>query len=203
MRCQIFNQKNMKNLLLSTFLLFIIGGIISCSSRDDENFIQKGQENYLLANKKIAIDSKNAADMNNVFGLVGSINTIYGFYSSARNQHYYSANEQAPIPSYFSERTLGTTSPSYSGAMISSWYNTSNGDLLLTVTPEEVSNKGPWIKKEEIGYSYPRAETGIVPVYRYYRSSTNSHFYTTSWNELGNGKYGFAYERIEFYLRAW
>ena len=42
----------MKNLLLNAFLLFIIGGIVSCSSRDDENIIQKRSENYLVANKK-------------------------------------------------------------------------------------------------------------------------------------------------------
>jgi hypothetical protein len=40
----------------------------------------------------------------------------------------------------------------------------------------------------------------VYPVYRYYRSNTQSHFYTRDWNELGNGNYGFVYEGIGFYV---
>lgn len=40
----------------------------------------------------------------------------------------------------------------------------------------------------------------IVPLYRYYNSSRTHHFYTTNWSELGEGKYGLAYEWIEGYV---
>jgi len=46
------------------------------------------------------------------------------------------------------------------------------------------------------GYVYPGSCNlpNTVTLYRYYRKSTNDHFYTTNWNELGNSKNGWTYD---------
>jgi len=36
-----------------------------------------------------------------------------------------------------------------------------------------------------------------TPFYRYYNRRRVDHFYTTDWNELGSGRYGWAYDSIE------
>jgi len=50
------------------------------------------------------------------------------------------------------------------------------------------------------GVIVPSANT--VPLYRYWNSSTFDHFYTTSWAELGNGKYGYRWEETQCYVFA-
>lgn len=42
----------------------------------------------------------------------------------------------------------------------------------------------------------------IVPLYRYYSSGRSHHFYTTNWNEQGNGKNGLAYEWVEAFVSS-
>jgi hypothetical protein len=41
---------------------------------------------------------------------------------------------------------------------------------------------------------------GTVPLYRYYNYNVGDHFYTTDWNELGYGAYGWSFEKIECYV---
>jgi hypothetical protein len=43
-------------------------------------------------------------------------------------------------------------------------------------------------------------ETGTVPLYRYYNYQVGDHFYTTDWNELGYGAYGWEFDFIECYV---
>lgn len=39
-----------------------------------------------------------------------------------------------------------------------------------------------------------------LPLHRYWNPYATDHFYTTDWNELGGGNYGWVYERVECYL---
>ncbi len=41
-----------------------------------------------------------------------------------------------------------------------------------------------------------------LPLHRYWSSLTGDHFYTTNWNELGNGGFGWTYEGIGCYVHA-
>ena len=41
-----------------------------------------------------------------------------------------------------------------------------------------------------------------VPLYRYWNPQIGDHFYTTNWNELGNGRYGWGYEGIQCYVHT-
>ncbi|MGD9209872.1 MAG: hypothetical protein PVI90_03810, partial [Desulfobacteraceae bacterium] len=53
-----------------------------------------------------------------------------------------------------------------------------------------------------VGYVYSSLVQGSIPLYRYYSSTTNDHFYTTNWEELGQGNYGYTYEGITGYVHA-
>ncbi len=44
------------------------------------------------------------------------------------------------------------------------------------------------------------ANAALVPFYHYYNSSVNDHFYTTNWNEIGSGAYGWSYVDTDFYI---
>ncbi|HCM36227.1 hypothetical protein [Chryseobacterium sp.] len=100
---------------------------------------------------------------------------------------------------YFLERFLGSASGK--GKEITAWFNVNNEDLLLTTTPEELYGQNGWRKDDDLGKSYNGDEPGSFPIYRYYRQKTSSHFYTRDRNELGDGKFGFVYEGIAFYLK--
>ena len=48
-------------------------------------------------------------------------------------------------------------------------------------------------------YAHTSKVPGSKPVYRYFNVINGDHFYTTTWEELGIGRGGYIYERIEFY----
>ena len=53
---------------------------------------------------------------------------------------------------------------------------------------------------EGIGFfAFPGQASGTVPVYGYYSSSKQDHFYTPNYSELGGGSQGYSYEGIKFY----
>jgi hypothetical protein len=41
--------------------------------------------------------------------------------------------------------------------------------------------------------------TLAIPLHRYWNPAATDHFYTTNWNELGAGKYGWGYEGVQCY----
>jgi len=43
-------------------------------------------------------------------------------------------------------------------------------------------------------------QVATVPLYRYWNPGAGDHFYTTNWNELGTGNYGWGYEGIQCYV---
>lgn len=97
------------------------------------------------------------------------------------------------------DRFLGSADGS--GAAISSWIHTGSEDMVLTTDPNEFNGNSSWKKIRDLGKSYNSNETGVLPIHRYYRDQTKSHFYTRDINELGNGAQGFVYEGIAFYLK--
>jgi Repeat of unknown function (DUF5648)/Papain family cysteine protease len=40
----------------------------------------------------------------------------------------------------------------------------------------------------------------LAPLYRYWNGQGGDHFYTTDWNELGTGKYGWGFEQVQCYV---
>lgn len=133
---------------------------------------------------------------------------IYGFYSAALKRHAY--NNWASVDHvpqylsgqhfYFYDRFLGSADGT--GSIITAWINTDSEDMVLTTNPNEFNEgTGFWKKHRDFGNSYIGNEPGSFPIYRYFISKYNSHFYTRDFNELGNGKNGFVYEGIAFYLK--
>ena len=52
-------------------------------------------------------------------------------------------------------------------------------------------------------YTAPSAQAAThVPLHRYWNPGNADHFYTTDWNELGGGNYGWGYEGVQCYVRA-
>ncbi|WP_407533981.1 hypothetical protein [Elizabethkingia miricola] len=132
---------------------------------------------------------------------------IYGYYSSAKNRHIYSTSDSGLfLPhaeignyNYIYDRFLGSADGS--GQEITGWFNKNNDDYVLTTNPSEFNGQNGWMWFSDIGKSYNGNEPGSFPIYRYFRKETTSHFYTRDFNELGNGKFGFVYEGIAFYLK--
>ena len=52
----------------------------------------------------------------------------------------------------------------------------------------------------EEAYVYPTQESGTVPLYRYWNPTVGDHYYTTNFNELGYGAYGWTFEHVECYV---
>jgi hypothetical protein len=53
--------------------------------------------------------------------------------------------------------------------------------------------------QEGLVYPYSITTAGI-PLYRYYNAGYGDHFYTTDFNELGWGNYGWTFERTEAFV---
>ena len=80
--------------------------------------------------------------------------------------------------------------------------NTVN-EHFYTIEPEELPYaSGYYIENSgnPIGYAYAYKEDNTVPLYRYFNSYKLDHFYTTNFNELGNGNGQYVYEGIECYV---
>lgn len=187
--------------------------LASCSATNDDNIQNFGESKNLDLSTEgfrgdVGVTIDDELPSNGIYFLrTASQNPIYGFYSSHTNKHLYShfsiANmlprTQPGEYYYFLERFLGSASGK--GKEITAWFNVNNEDLLLTTTPEELDGQNGWRKDDDLGKSYNGDEPGSFPIYRYYRQKTSSHFYTRDRNELGDGKFGFVYEGIAFYLK--
>ncbi|GEJ47564.1 hypothetical protein [Chryseobacterium sp. ON_d1] len=133
-------------------------------------------------------------------------NPIYGFYSNLTKKHLYNTS---PLPSelpksysgldyYFQERLLGSADGP--GPVITRWFHTGTNDLVLTTNPNELVGQSNW-EKRNLGTSYNGDEPGSFPIYRYFNGDKKTHFYTRDKNELGDGKDGYEYEGVAFYLK--
>ncbi len=52
------------------------------------------------------------------------------------------------------------------------------------------------------GVTTPTPVGQRLPLYRYWNPGIGDHFYTTNWNELGTGRYGWGYEGIQCYVSS-
>lgn len=195
-----------KKLLLSLLVL----GLFGCTSKKEleDLGIQSKQTNQSYGFNGSGFKGTSGTEPSKVWEIIPSPWQIYGFYSSYLNKHMYSAtglihHSHPGLSWYFLERALGATDGEGkgNGKMITVWFNTYNEDLVLTTDPNEFNGKSGWKKEEDLGKSYVGNEQGSFPIFRYYRNSTKSHFYTRDKNELGEGKYGFVYEGVAFFLK--
>lgn len=95
-------------------------------------------------------------------------------------------------------KTSDTPNSLYSLAV---YINPNNLDMVITRTQYErtaLEAQG-YVFREAIGWPIQEGLPGAVPVYRYYRSSKNGHFYTKNLAELDAGGDGWTYEGIAFY----
>ncbi|HBV17774.1 hypothetical protein [Chryseobacterium carnipullorum] len=202
----------MKKILLPLITL----SLLSCSSEDtlEDVNIQNNEiqtKNDLLQRGGGGFVNTPTDPQNKVWQIIDYPWQIYGFYSSFLNKHMYSSSgHPSMIPKtqpgqswYFLDRALGATDGegNGNGSMISSWFNTNTQDLVLTTNPNEFTGQNGWEKVNDLGKSFIGNEPGTFPIYRYFRNETKSHFYTRDKNELGDGKNGFVYEGIAFYLK--
>lgn len=201
-----------KNYLIGLCLIFLS----SCSGTNDDllnsnesNKLQSLDKlnNYnLLAKGGFRDDPIDVTPPSGIWSAcICLTNPIYGFYSSYTKKYLYGKSPLASelpksypgLDFYGMNRFLGSADGN--GPAISSWFNTVSNDLVLTTNPNEFSNQSNW-QKRNMGNSYNGNEPGSYPIYRYFNSSSKTHFYTPDKNE-GDGKSGFVYEGISFYLK--
>lgn len=181
---------------LTIFALVAIT-IQSCSRTTDNVF--SGENVTTNSEKKISDSSDNKVPL-------AAPVPLQGFYSSVYNKHGYSTSGNFFIPSYFHERILGAVTSNNAFPQYTTYifYNTQTGDSLITENPSEIQtlkNQSGWIVKEMLGSA--DSFKPLIPVYRYYRHQTKSHFFTTNYNEIGAGAMGFQYEGIGFYVNPY
>lgn len=79
-------------------------------------------------------------------------------------------------------------------------YNPRTGDHFYTINIAEKTaalNSGWSTDEGIIGYAAAASRSNNMPVYRYWNG--HDHFYTANYTELGAGKGGYGYEKIDFY----
>ncbi|WP_413669990.1 MAC/perforin domain-containing protein [Mucilaginibacter sp. Mucisp86] len=81
-------------------------------------------------------------------------------------------------------------------------FNTRNGDRILTEKPQELAGNSDWRIESQMGLIYTDSSMpGTKPLYRYLLAGVQ-HFFTTNFNELGNGSGSTVLEGIPGYLSS-
>ncbi|MFC0513453.1 MAC/perforin domain-containing protein [Mucilaginibacter angelicae] len=79
-------------------------------------------------------------------------------------------------------------------------FNTRNGDRILTDKPQELAGNPDWRVESQMGLIYTDSSMpGTKPLYRYLLAGVQ-HFFTTNFNELGNGSSSAVLEGVLGYL---
>jgi len=60
--------------------------------------------------------------------------------------------------------------------------------------------ENPQISALDVADAAVAADNGLTKLYRYYHPGNGDHFYTTNWNEIGRGKYGYKFEGVAGYV---
>lgn len=138
-----------------------------------------------------------------MYPLPNSVTNLNRFY--VNGVHLYTINYNEISPKYF-ESVLGVVlkENTYGSVRIYRYYNKKTGDRLSTINPNEIvpTFSNGWVYEGNSGYAYStnQSDGSTKPIYRYYNPSRGDHFFTDSYNELGSGKLGYAYEGIAFYI---
>jgi len=62
------------------------------------------------------------------------------------------------------------------------------------------SGASPWVLTGSPGYCFPKPVPGTVPLLAYHNPEKDSYFYSTDWQEMGEGKDGFTYQNTPCYV---
>ncbi|MBT2622250.1 hypothetical protein [Chryseobacterium sp. ISL-6] len=177
------NFFRMSALTLTVFLTFT-----SCSSDTD---MQNDENMNVVAAKARTQNGEAKFEMPNI---------IQAYYSDSRMQHYYTIQDHPFPASYFKERVLGAVGPVVtSNPYITIWHNTNTGDSYISGIIDELQEANGWRKIKMLGAPINLNGTNI-PVYEYFNTKRGSHFYTTSFNELGYGNDTWKYHGPRFYV---
>eukprot|EP01080_Neovahlkampfia_damariscottae_P009076 gene9076-1171_t len=87
----------------------------------------------------------------------------------------------------------------YWNSRVGDHFYTTNINEIGTSKPGKVGKHG-YVSEGIVGYVATKKVSGTTALFRYYNPGTSDHFYTTNWNELGNGRSGFKYEGIQCYV---
>jgi hypothetical protein len=178
------NFFRMSALALTVFLTFT-----SCSSDSD---MQNDESMNGVTAKRSSVNKEAKMEASSV---------LQAYYSHARMQHYYTTQDLYAPPSYFKERVLGVVGPVVtSNPYITIWHNTNTGDSYISGIVDELQEGHGWRKIQMLGEPINFNGTNI-PVYEYFNTKKGSHFYTTSFNELGYGNDMWKYHGPRFYVR--
>ena len=150
---------------------------------------------------------------------------FYTIYNSEGNNNGYALEGNIGYAAYPAYNSWPIGSPF---STLTRWRNQKNGDRLITIDVNELNGNyqtftshfavdglpysnsstsgfvyngnpsGDWIFEGFMGYTHYQT-TITNTVHRYYNPSKKQHFWTTDWNELGNGSNGFNYEGVAFY----
>lgn len=168
--------------------------LLSCGR--DETEIQS--ENQSLAT---TLKSK---EVNNSLIQKNADITVYRYYSNSLMKHYYGVSTGPIGPNnWTSEGIAFKTTSSTSGFVygLALMVNSTNLDMVIATSQNDRTSLEAmgYVYRESLGWPVMQGVPGAVPVYRYYRSSKNGHFYTKDLAELGTGGNGWTYEGIAFY----
>ncbi|WP_426483069.1 hypothetical protein [Chryseobacterium sp. R2ACT005] len=167
--------------------------LLSCGR--DESEIQS--ENQV----KIA-SSKSKKEKDPFAKLSGDI-YVYRHYSNSMMKHWY-GSAYAPVGQHdwsYEGVAFKTSSAPNNLYGLAVYFNPNNLDCVIATNQYERTSLEAtgYVFKEAIGYDAGGPQNGAVPVYKYYRSSKNGHFYTKNLGELGWGGDGWTYEGVAFY----
>ncbi|ASW74605.1 hypothetical protein IQ37_04325 [Chryseobacterium piperi] len=178
--------------------------LISCSSEMNDD-VTLAPNNESIAFTK---NQQNSLSVSQIPNNLGNI-PVYVFYNSNKVDHLYTLDRAEGNNLNYEDRgVLGSVGdsksvwPAYSpDYKITRWYNRRNGDRLLTQS-NEVDNNSDWVNEGVLGLAARSDYDGNSPVYRYRGRRRSNHFFTTNFNELGNGNSAWVYEGIGFYVRT-
>lgn len=115
------------------------------------------------------------------------------------------------MTTYGKVKDAGTASPNHllfsrastiKRAAFFRYVNTRNGDHQYTTAWSDLplNSNSSWNYQGVQGYLTFKGVANTKPLYRYYNKNRSSHFYTTNFNELGNGAGDWLYQGISGYV---
>lgn len=167
--------------------------LLSCG-REDSDIQAENQESVtVLKSKNRSNSSAKAAE--DVY--------VYRYYSNSLMKHYFGSTTGPVGQNEWSNEGLAFKTTSIPGSLygLALYVNPNNLDMVIAINQYDRASleAGGYVFREALGWPLYQGALGAVPVYRYYRSSKNGHFYTKNLAELGTGGNGWTYEGIAFY----
>lgn len=173
---------------------------------------------FILPCSKADIDQINSEFFNQLI-------PVYGYWVPSLSSHYYTTNDEefgihetgqikqvnnADVVAQgiiFDVATVHklVLGSKYNVALYSYW-SSEKADLLLTTDPEEIGTttvgetKSGYTYQGILGYVFDEQYSGTIPLYRFYSSVRQDHFYTTEDIFLKMIPIGYTYQGIECFV---